>query len=347
MDYQIQLPIKGAVFFSSFKKTHMRYIITLLLTFASTFSVAQSDAELSFKRDSALYITKNPVKGFYHDYILFIPGGTVLNKKIYLLVEPNNTGIITDSIEIHKKAALDLAFVSSVGNNVAAVLKIPLLVPVFPRPASQPLMYTHALDRDVMLKKTPALKRLDLQLLEMINNARDILLSMNILVHTRFFMNGFSASATFTNRFSFIHPDKIKALAIGGFNGELILPQDTINNIALNYPIGTNDFRKLFGTDFKIEAYRQIAQFIYMGRLDENDAVQFDDAYSKQERKIINDNIGTGVQGRYVACQEIYCRKKIDARFITYENTGHWTTGAMNIAVARFFNETMQGNNMK
>ena len=55
-------------------------------------------------------------------------------------------------------------------------------------------------------------------------------------------MNGFSASATFTNRFSFMHPEKIKALAIGGFNGELMLPQNEMNGIKLNYPIGTNDF---------------------------------------------------------------------------------------------------------
>src|SRR5690606_24718435 len=108
---------------------------------------------------------------------------------------------------------------------------------IFPRPDAQPLMYTHALDRDVMLQKTPEFKRLDLQLLEMISDATKVLYAMNIQIESKFFMNGFSASGTFTNRFSFLHPEKIKALAIGGFNGKLMLPQKKINRVKLNYPI--------------------------------------------------------------------------------------------------------------
>jgi hypothetical protein len=166
------------------------------------FSFAQNPKT---EKDSLLIIQKNPEKGFQNDYILFIPKGTPLNKKIFLLVEPNNTGKISDSMEVHRAYAIDLASVSSVGNNVSTELRIPLLVPIFPRPASQPLVYTHALDRDVMLEKNPELKRLDLQLLKMIDDAQSILHAMNIVVDRKVFMSGFSASATFTNRYSFIH----------------------------------------------------------------------------------------------------------------------------------------------
>ena len=320
----------------------MRSIFILSFTILCLFSFAQNPATQTFKNDSLLVIKKKPEKGFYNDYILFIPKGTPLNKKTFLLVEPNNTGKISDSMEIHKNYAIDLASVSSVGNNVSTELKIPLLVPVFPRPASHPLVYTHALDRDVMLEKLPELKRLDLQLLEMISDAKSILTSLNIQVDAKFFMNGFSASATFTNRFSFIHPEKIKALAIGGFNGKLMLPQNKIKKIKLNYPIGTNDFSELFGKNFDIETYRSIPQYIYMGKLDENDAVQFDDAYNENERKIINDNIGNSVQERYLACQKIYNENNISPIFKTYENVGHWTTSEMNLAVIKFFLNQMQ-----
>jgi hypothetical protein len=289
-----------------------------------------------------LVVKKNPGKGFYNDYILFIPGKTPLNKKIFLLVEPNNTGKISDSMEVHEKYAIDLASVSSVGNNISTELEIPLLVPIFPRPASRPLIYTHALDRDVMLEKLPELKRLDLQLLEMINDAKGILSSMNIRVDPKIFMNGFSASATFTNRFSFIHPEKIKALAIGGFNGELMLPQNDINAVKLNYPIGTSDFTELFGKKFNMDAYKSIPQFIYMGKLDGNDAVQFDDAYDENERKIINDNVGRHVQERYLECQKIYQENNIAPIFKTYENIGHWTTSDINLEVIKFFFHQMQ-----
>ena len=116
---------------------------------------------------------------------------------------------------------------------------------------------------------------------------------MNIAVSPKIFMNGFLASASFTNRFSLIHPEAIQALAIGGFNGELMLPQSEINGIELHYPIGTSDFRQLFGKRFDINKYKFIPQLIYMGSLDDNDAVQFDDAYDDRERKIINANIGS------------------------------------------------------
>lgn len=316
----------------------MQYIITtLFILFTCLISFAQNLQTETFRKDSIIVISKNPGKGFYNDYILFIPKGTKLNKKTFLLVEPNNTGKVSDSIEIHKKHAISLASISSVGNNIAKELKIPLLVPIFPRPASKPLTYTHALDRDVMLDTSNELKRLDLQLLEMINDSKHVLKTLYIDIEDKFFMSGFSASGSFTNRFSFIHPNKIQALAIGGFNGELMFPQKNINNTQLNYPIGTNDFETLFNKKFDLEAYKSIPQFIYMGQLDENDAVKFTDAYSKKERKIINKNIGKTVQKRYLECQKNYVNTNINATFKTYENVGHWTTSNINLDVIKFF----------
>ena len=314
-----------------------RYVFLLIFIFLSLVSFNQNSETSAIKKDSLIVIAKNPEKGFDNDYILFIPKGTPLRKQTVLLVEPNNTGKLSDSMEIHKQYAIDLASVSSVGNNVSTELKIPLLVPVFPRPASQPLLYTHALDRDVMLQKNPVFKRLDLQLLAMVRDAKAVLAAMDIRVEQKFFMSGFSASGTFTNRFSFMHPDAIKALAIGGFNGKLMIPQNEINGIKLNYPIGTNDFKKITGDTFNIVVYRQIPQYIYLGRLDDNDAVQFDDAYSKAERKIINDNLGKTVQERYQECQKIYLKNEIRPVFKSYENVGHWTTANMNLDVIKFF----------
>ncbi len=288
-------------------KSYYSTILSVLTFFLSgQIVVSQQTPEEFFGKDSLIVIEKNPAKGFFNDYILFIPKGTRLHTKTVLLVEPNNTGKISDTMELHKRYAIDLASVSSVGNNISTQLKIPLLVPVFPRPASQPYTYTHALDRDVMLEKTPELKRLDLQLLSMIADSRKVLERLNIKVEDRFFMNGFSASGSFTNRFSLVHPGKIKALAIGGFNGELMLPQDQVNDIPLNYPLGTHDLKQLSGVKFDLNQYKAIPQFIYMGELDDNDAVQFDDAYNEEERKIINTNIGATVQKRYLACQQHY-----------------------------------------
>lgn len=322
----------------------MRTVLLLVLSFACLSTFAQDPAVANFSRDSLLIIPKDPARGFHHDYILFIPRGTKMNEKTYLLVEPNNTGKITDSMEVHRKYAIDLASVSSVGNNVSTELKIPLLVPIFPRPSSKPLVYTHALDRDVMLEESPELKRLDLQLINMIGDAQARLEGMHIPVYPKVFMNGFSASATFTNRFSFIHPGKIQALAMGGFNGELMLPLDAINGIQLDYPLGINDFQGLFDKTFDIAAYKAIPQYIYMGKLDDNDAVQFDDAYNAEERSIINENLAPTVQERYVKCQELFRENGIRPVFISVEKVGHWTTGEMNLEVIKFFLRQIRAN---
>jgi hypothetical protein len=289
------------------------------------------------KSDSLVVVKKNPAKGFYNDYLLFIPKGTPLNRTLYLIVEPNNTGQLSDSAELHMEHAIQLASTSSIGNNIATELHLPLLVPVFPRLASLPNTYSHALDRDVMLDSSTELKRLDLQLVAMISDARAVLSSMQIPVEEKIFMNGFSASATFTNRFSFMHPELIRALAIGGFNGELMFPLKQLNGTKLNYPLGTNDLEQIAGNSFNDTSYRAIPQFIFMGALDDNDAVQFDDAYSKAERKIINNQIGKDVQSRYKFCQKIYRDNKVNASFQTYEHVGHWTTGPINLEVIRFF----------
>ena len=195
----------------------MKFLVALLF---ANFLAAQV-----FPSDSLVIVPADPSKGYHHDFILFVPKKTPVGKTIYLLVEPNNTGQLSDSAAVHRKHAVFLASVSSVGNNVSTELHIPILVPVFPRPASQPLMYTHALDRDVMDVGDGPLKRLDLQLLAMVEEAQKVLNKLNVRVHPKFLMSGFSASGTFVNRFSMIHPEKIKALDIGGFNGKLMLPQ--------------------------------------------------------------------------------------------------------------------------
>jgi hypothetical protein len=300
---------------------------------------AQNPKPASFDHDSVLIVKANPLKGFNNDYILFIPRNTPQNKRIHLLVEPNNTGKITDTMDVHLQAAINLASKSSVGNNVSTVLGVPLLVPVFPRPASAPLMYTHALDRDVMLSKMPAMKRPDLQLVSIIDDARNVLASLNIVVAEKVLMSGFSASATFTNRFSLLHPELIQALAIGGFNGELMLPQSMYAGERFDYPLGTNDFEKITGRAFDSAAFKAIPQFLYMGALDENDAVQFDDAYNDKERKIINAKLGSSVQVRFLKCQEIFRLHNVNVEFRIYDSIGHWTTGKMNLNVAKFFAE--------
>jgi hypothetical protein len=318
--------------------------IFLLFTLVPILSFAQNSTNESFVKNDLIIIKGNPSKGFNNSYILFIPKGVEKNKLTRLLVETNNTGKLSDSISLHKRYAISLASESSVGNNISTELKIPLLVPIFPRPASKPLVYTHALDRDVVFEKSKKLKRIDLQLIAMIRDARNQLKDRDVLVYDKVFMNGFSASATFTNRFLFIHPELVAAAAMGGFNGELMLPLKKHQNKEFDYPLGVSDFEKIFDKKFNQQTYQNIPQYMYMGALDDNDAVQFDDAYNEHERSIINSTLGRYVQERYKECQNIYVENNISATFKTYEKVGHWTTSKVNLDVILFFLKELKKN---
>ncbi len=83
-----------------------------------------------------------------------------------------------------------------------------------------------------------------------------------------------------------------------------------MGNTKFNYPLGINDIDKNFGEKFNKEAYKNIPQLIYMGELDDNDAVQFDDAYNLRERKIVNSLMGETVPKRWKFCQGIYTQGK-------------------------------------
>jgi hypothetical protein len=193
-----------------------------------------------------------------------------------------------------------------------------------------------------MFEKSNELSRLDLQLIEMIRDGKERLTRLEIPTNEMVFMNGFSASASFTNRFSFLHPELIKALALGGFNGELMLPLNKYKNIIFNYPLGTNDLNDITHKTFNNAAYKKITQYIYMGAKDENDAVQYDDAYNAEERDIINEVLGKEVQKRWQKCQDIYMAENINATYKTYENVGHETTSRVNVDIIIFFMEFLK-----
>ena len=153
----------------------------------------------------------------------------------FLLVEPNNTGKLADDLAVHLAAARDLAD-KAIGGFVARELALPLLVPVFPRPEKEWELYTHQLDRDTLLVAAGPLQRLDLQLLAMIDDARARLASRGMNLPAKVLLTGFSASGSFVNRFTALHPERVQAAAAGGLNGNLILPLATLGGRELALP---------------------------------------------------------------------------------------------------------------
>lgn len=289
--------------------------------------------------DTVIKIDRNPELGFYFPYYIRIPKGLKQNEIKYLLVETNNSGV-NDTLSHHEGEVYLETIQKSLGSSLCTKLKIPLLIPVFPRSAKEWKVYTHAFDRDAASIKEGEVKRLDLQLIAMVENAKTVLKKYDIAIKEKFLMNGFSASGVFANRFTLIHPTLVAGTACGGISAEPILCIPKLGKTKLNYPIGTRDFKPLFGIDVDLEEYKKVPQFIYMGKNDKNDAVLFDDAYSKSERKIIFKLLGKEmVPDRFSKCESIYMQNKVNSTFTVYPNIGHETDKQVFNDVISFFNK--------
>ncbi|ALO14998.1 hypothetical protein L21SP5_01348 [Salinivirga cyanobacteriivorans] len=312
-----------------------------IIAFAMLFCFLHS---CQIKTDGELqYHKPQPEKGYNFPYLIFLPTNMPTDKELTMIVAPNNTGQVTDEFKKHiEKARRQATKPFYPGNYIASKLNLPLLVPIFPRSRKESRVYTHSLDRDVMLKKASPLKRIDLQLLAMHENALDTLRKRGFNLKEKFLMVGFSASGSFANRFSLIHPGKLLAVAAGGLNGILMLPEDTLRNQGLVYPLGTADFDSLFNKPFNKQAFKSLPQFLYMGELDDNDAAPYSDAYSEKERQLIFKLLGKKMlPDRWNRCRGIYKSNGVNAVIRTYKNTAHENPEAVKNEILKFFRKTI------
>lgn len=292
-----------------------------------------------FAEDLIVEVPANPEQGFFFPFFLKIPEVTETN---YLVVETNNTGKVADDFNIHLNSASKAIIGNSLGPWVSKKLKAPILVPAFPRSEKEWETYTHALDRDTMLVDSGQLKRIDLQLLAMINKAKSVLETRSIIVNEKVIMTGFSASGTLANRFSLLHPETLQVVVAGGLNGILMLPINSLNEEELNYPLGLNDFKEVTGKTFEKDQWKALPQFLFMGEDDTNDSAKFDDAYSDTEKATIYSALGKDMQpSRWKNCQNEYLKQNANVVFRTYKNIGHGTDLRIHNDILAFISENI------
>lgn len=279
-------------------------------------------------------------KGFLYPYYLYVPPGLQgeKNKNIEhtILVIPNNTGKETDDFAVHDSAALQFAKTLR-GVIARRNLNVVLLIPVFPRPKTDWQIYTHALDRDSLLTTKKEYKRIDLQLIRMIDDARGRLGAGGLRLDKRAFMFGFSASGMFTNRFAFLHPERVKAAAFGSPGGWAIAPVTSWKGQTLRYPIGVADFKAVSGKTFDIKKLKRVPLFLFMGDEDTNDSVVYRDSYEAEDEKLIFDLFGKTLMERWPVTKTIYGEQLPKATLKLYPKAGHIFNREMTDDVLAFF----------
>jgi len=253
-----------------------------------------------------------PAKGFRWPYLLLAPANP---SSTTLLVAPNNTGFLSEDLELLRASAgCELVQMQEMADR----LGVAVLVPLFPRTES---VYVHALTRDALVTQTPAIARVDLQLIAMIDHARALL---GKTVRSRVLMTGFSASGSFTNRFAVLHPDRVLAAAIGSPGGWPIAP-----SADLAYPVGIFDVAALTGTEIDLAALRKVRLFLFLGDQDTNDSVPYRDSFSEADEALVMKRFGKTLVARWAVAKGLYAKAGLAATFKLYPGAAHQVTREM------------------
>lgn len=300
-----------------------------------------------------IHVASDPESGFEYPYYFHIPEQYTGNRPI--LVEPTSTGKPSDNFDEHQEIA-KLRARGGTGRRIADELEIPYLHPVFPRPVSDPVDWTHSVHqlcaRTIRLEDGP-LARIDLQLLAMIDHARKEVADVDHQPPEGIILNGFSASGAFANRFCVLHPDRVHSVSAGGLSGIMTLPRATgergiefglAEPLVPNYPVGVADVDSLTGNQFDMASFREVPQFYYMGEDDEKDVLLWPDAWTDPElRASAILTYGTDIlQDRFPFCASVYRDENVPAIFRVYPKTGHQPSPAIDDIVT--FHERVLAN---
>jgi hypothetical protein len=112
---------------------------------------------------------------------------------------------------------------------------------------------------------------LEQQFEAIIKHSTELLRKFSYEIEDKVFMTGFSATGNFTQRFTTFYPELVRAYFAGGIMFP-ILPGNRFEQFDLNYPLGTNEHKTIYGKDFDLQAYNKVAKINYVSK--------FEDRYS-------------------------------------------------------------------
>lgn len=295
-------------------------------------------------------VEASPEDGFNYPFYYYAPTREDDGSEVPILVEPNNTGTSTDDFQRHEERARELISEGGFSRSISENLGVPMLVPVFPRPRSEPVdwrHYTHQLDRDTLKISSGPLERIDLQLLNMVEHAQEELRGQNHPVSDDILLNGFSASGNFVDRFTVLHPERVISVTAGGLNGMTILPLSEMKGRTLDYHVGIADVESITGSAVDLDALNDVNQLLYMGSEDGNDTIPYDDAWTSDELR----ETALAVYGndmiteRFPTCQSAYERAGVTAQFRVYEGAAHTPRPARE-DIVEFHRRSIQGEDV-
>ncbi len=188
--------------------------------------------------------------------IIAIPMNEIVGKQVIL--ESNNCEsenfehILDQGIETSRKLA-------ELTSDKPGVIVVPLI------PSYKNAPYFQQLSKGCFeLPKEDSNYRIDEQIVRIIERAKEIVQSeRGITLEEKIFLNGYSSSGVFAQRFALLHPELVSTACIGGASGSIPIPSEEFD-----YPIGISDYKELTGKEFDLGKYSQIDFTYYVGELE-------------------------------------------------------------------------------
>jgi hypothetical protein len=295
--------------------------------------------------NQVMFVEDNPDKGFNYGYYYYIPQSIRKVPGKFLLVHPNNAGAVSndypdftiDSMDIHAIAALRNL---NAERGRADELGTVLLVPVIPRPRTFPPNIEPQILNHVALRTNNGKHaRVDLQLISMIDDLREKLADIGIELEAKILLDGFSASANFSNKFTILHPELVQAVAAGGTLP--LFPTAVMGGERLIFPVGIADLEEYTGRPFNLQQYLTVPQFNYFGDQDtiiplRDNQVFYGDAAILNERLFHNDPLEF-----WEAVQNVHNELGSNAIFRTMYGVGHTDTPEIRREVTKFLGKAI------
>ena len=148
--------------------------------------------------------------------------------------------------------------------------KAPVVILLIPQ--STPECDVQQLAKECFTNENGSGQRIDLQVLDCIQDAKKFIEeTVSTKVKDKVFLNGYSASGVFAQRFALIHPEIVHRCCIGGAAGSIPIP-----NEELGYPLGIKDYKELFGKEFDESEYKKIDFSYYVGQGEAHEAGNWD-----------------------------------------------------------------------
>ena len=213
-------------------------------------------------------------------YVLVVPENVKNGSK--LIVESNNRerDDLEKNIDYSTKKGRDFLIENAINEVIGnrkhfgrieylKNIEAPMIMPIIPAVNGGTPYYQQLSRESLRINDSSSdFYRIDEQVCKMIEDTKRIIAEKGIYIDDKVFMNGYSSSGVFAQRFAFLHPEIIDTVLIGGAGGSIPMPSDCMGNDKLEYPLGTKDYEHITGKKFDLESYKQINFQYYLAELE-------------------------------------------------------------------------------